>query len=181
MATHVFAYMKQMLMVIYVFVLASVCVCISKCLHDHVCVMACACCVIYIGLAYAALAGSLPAQPEVCRVCVANLCIPPSVACIRMQMRTHTQERDDVFVCKYASLTRRARIGGRSGTPRHLFHVHIQRQVQELSRVHHLGRIKTVRYVCVWFVCARKTYARERFRMQEWQEKRIATYGMQEH
>ena len=61
----------------------------------------------------------------------------------------HTQERDDVFVCRYASLTRRARthsrcgrVGtrthsrcGRVGTPRHLFHVCIRRQVQELRRV----------------------------------------------
>ena len=140
MAIYVFAYMKKMLMVIYAFVLASVCVCISKCLHDDVCVMACACCVIYIGLAYAALAGSLPAQPEVCRVCVANLCIPPSVAGIRIRMSTYTQERDDVFVCRYAILTRRARIDsrcGRAGTLRHRFNVHIQRQVQELSQVHH--------------------------------------------
>ena len=83
---------------IFAFVPASVCMCIAKCIHDDVCVMACAwCCVIYIGLAYAALAGSLPAQPEVCRACVANLCIPPSVACIRIQMSTHTQERDDVL------------------------------------------------------------------------------------
>jgi len=37
--------------------------------------------VLYIGLAYAALAGSLPAQPEVCRVCVANLRILGSIAC----------------------------------------------------------------------------------------------------
>ena len=55
--------------------------------------------VLYIGLAYAALAGSLPAQPEVCRVCVANLCqsVHTTICCMQIHMTyqcAHTHERD---------------------------------------------------------------------------------------
>jgi len=53
--------------------------------------------VLYIGLAYAALAGSLPAQPEVCRVCVANLRIPRSIACTYTRSSNlHSRKERDI-------------------------------------------------------------------------------------